>query len=98
MENTIRSIFLKRRFQNLRLLFLVFPCQIQVRGVTEGDAFLILASDGVWEFMENQEVRFGAKSVKLLSFLSLNCRTSQSQEKMDILSPSEGISIEQWTC
>eukprot|EP00903_Cladosiphon_okamuranus_P013274 g12376.t1 len=30
--------------------------EIQVRNVTKGDAFLILASDGVWEFMENQEV------------------------------------------
>lgn len=37
--------------------FLSHHLQIKVRSVTEGDAFLVLASDGVWEFMGNQEVR-----------------------------------------
>ncbi|CAM9593594.1 unnamed protein product [Ectocarpus sp. 4 AP-2014] len=30
--------------------------EIKVRSISEGDAFLVLASDGVWEFMENQQV------------------------------------------
>ncbi|CAM9872823.1 unnamed protein product [Pylaiella littoralis] len=30
--------------------------EIKVRSVTDSDAFLVLASDGVWEFMANQEV------------------------------------------
>ncbi|CAN0095480.1 unnamed protein product, partial [Hapterophycus canaliculatus] len=29
---------------------------IKLRNVVEGDIFLVLASDGLWEFMENQEV------------------------------------------
>lgn len=30
--------------------------QVKVRSVSEGDTFLVLASDGVWEFMNNTEV------------------------------------------
>lgn len=30
--------------------------EVMVRRVTESDAFLVLASDGVWEFMKNKEV------------------------------------------
>lgn len=30
--------------------------------MAEGDAFLVLASDGVWEFMDNQEVGFRTKA------------------------------------
>lgn len=40
-----------------RMFHVVDYSQIQVRSVTESDAFLVLASDGVWEFMQNQEVR-----------------------------------------
>ncbi|CBJ31810.1 conserved unknown protein [Ectocarpus siliculosus] len=29
--------------------------EIKVRSISEGDAFLVLASDGVWEFMGNQQ-------------------------------------------
>ncbi len=31
--------------------------EIMEREVTDADAFVILASDGVWEFISNQEVR-----------------------------------------
>ena len=30
--------------------------QVTVRKVMERDAFIVLASDGVWEFMKNREV------------------------------------------
>lgn len=32
--------------------------QVNVRTVVEGDAFIVLASDGVWEFMKNDEASF----------------------------------------
>lgn len=68
---------------------LLSSTQVKTRNISGGDSFLVLASDGVWEFMDNKEASYSRmKRTNFCVFLgSTEVRRRLVQLKLSILTP-----------